>query len=62
MALALYGTELLLPPGKTSIPGFLVLTAVGGLAYGGSGIALRAFDLSELAALLRRRRRKPAPG
>ncbi len=62
MALALVGTELLLPPGKTSISGFLLLAAVGGLAYGGSGILLRAFDLSELAALLRRRRRKPAPG
>jgi putative peptidoglycan lipid II flippase len=62
MALALYGTEMLLGPGKTTIPEFLLLTLIGGIAYGGSGILLRAFDLSELTALLRRRRRKPAPG
>ncbi len=63
MALALYGVEMLLPPGKTTIPEFLLLTLVGGIAYGGSGILLRAFDLSELTALLRRRRRrKPATG
>ncbi len=52
----------LLPPGKTTILEFLLLTLVGGIAYGGSGILLRAFDLSELTALLRRRRRKPATG
>ena len=62
MALTLYGVEMLLPPGKTTIPEFLLLTLVGGIAYGGSGILLRAFDLSELTALLRRRRRKPATG
>ena len=62
MALALYGVEMLLPPGKTTILEFLLLTLVGGIAYGGSGILLRAFDLSELTALLRRRRRKPATG
>jgi putative peptidoglycan lipid II flippase len=56
MAAALYGTEILLPQGKTTIPEFLLLTLVGGIAYGGSGILLRAFDLSELTALLRRRR------
>jgi putative peptidoglycan lipid II flippase len=63
MALALYAVEvLLLPPGKTSIPGFLLLTVAGGIAYGGSGILLRAFDLAELTQLLRRRRRKPVTG
>ena len=62
MALALYGVEMLLPLGKTTIPEFLLLTLVGGIAYGGAGILLRAFDLSELTALLRRRRRKPATG
>jgi putative peptidoglycan lipid II flippase len=55
MALALYGTEFLLPAGKTTIPEFLLLTLVGGIAYGGSGILLRAFDLADLTALLRRR-------
>ena len=63
MAAALYATEVfILPLGKTTIPQFLLRTLVGGVAYGGSGILLRAFDLSELMALLRRRRRKPAPG
>jgi putative peptidoglycan lipid II flippase len=63
MALALFAVERwLLPAGKTTIPEFLLLTLTGGIAYGGSGILLRAFDLSELTALLRRRRRKPAPG
>jgi len=60
MAAAIAGTEFLLPPGKTSIPGFLLLTLAGGVFYGGSGILLGAFDLSELTALLRRRRAKAA--
>ncbi len=63
MAAALYATEVfVLPSGKTTIPQFLLLTLAGAVAYGGSGILLRAFDLSELMALLQRRRRKPAPG
>jgi putative peptidoglycan lipid II flippase len=56
MAAALYGTLHLLPPGKTSIPGFLLLTLVGFIAYAGAGLALRAFDLAELGALVKRRR------
>jgi putative peptidoglycan lipid II flippase len=55
MALALATTEFLLPPGKTTIPEFLLLTLVGGIAYGGSGILLQAFDLADITALLRRR-------
>jgi hypothetical protein len=62
MAAALYGTELLLPPGKTSIPEFLLLTLAGGVAYFGCGFLIRAFDLAELSALLRRRRRKAVAG
>jgi putative peptidoglycan lipid II flippase len=62
MAAALYGAEALLPPGKTNILGFLALTAVGGVAYAGGGMALRAFDLTELRALLSRRRAKKAAG
>jgi putative peptidoglycan lipid II flippase len=58
MALALYITEvLILPPGKTSLFGFLLLAVVGGAAYGGTGIGIGAFDLSELKMLLARRRR-----
>jgi putative peptidoglycan lipid II flippase len=61
MAAALYATQRLLPPGKTTIPEFLLLTLIGGIAYAGGGILLGAFDLTELRALLSRRR-KPAPG
>jgi putative peptidoglycan lipid II flippase len=60
MAAALWGTERLLPPGKTTIPEFLLLTLAGGIAYGGGGILLRAFDLAEWRLLLTRRRKKPA--
>lgn len=56
MAAALWGTELLLPPGKTDILDFLALTAAGGVGYLGSGLLLHAFDLTELRALLSRRR------
>jgi putative peptidoglycan lipid II flippase len=59
MAVALWGTEFLLHATKTTIPQFLLLTLVGGIAYGGSGILLRAFDLSELIGLVKRRRKKP---
>jgi putative peptidoglycan lipid II flippase len=62
MALALWATQRVLPPGKTTILEFLLLTAIGGIAYVGSGISLGAFDLSQLRALLSRRRTKPAPG
>ena len=62
MAAALYAVERLLPSGKTTILEFLLLTLVGAVAYFGSGILIRAFDLSEFSALLRRRRRKPAAG
>jgi putative peptidoglycan lipid II flippase len=58
MAAALYATQRLLPPGKTTIPEFLLLTLIGALAYAGSGIAIGAFDLSQLRALLSRRRAK----
>jgi putative peptidoglycan lipid II flippase len=61
MAAALWATQTLLPPGKTTIPEFLLLTLVGGIAYAGGGILIGAFDLTELRALLSRRR-KPAPG
>lgn len=56
MAAALYLTERLLPPGKTNIIDFAVLTLAGGIAYLGSGILLKAFDLTELRALVSRRR------
>ncbi|MDD2796019.1 murein biosynthesis integral membrane protein MurJ [Acidocella sp.] len=63
MAGALWAMKVfVLPHGKATIPQFLLLTLAGGIAYGGSGILLRAFDLSELAALLRRRRRKTGQG
>jgi putative peptidoglycan lipid II flippase len=58
MAMAIYGTELLLPPGKTDILDFAALTAAGAVAYLGSGLLLQAFDLTELRAILSRRRRK----
>jgi putative peptidoglycan lipid II flippase len=57
MAAALYETQRLLPPGKTTIPEFLLLTLVGGVFYFGPGILLRAFDLDILLRLLKRRRR-----
>jgi hypothetical protein len=59
-AAAIWGTEFLLPAGKTNIFGFLLLTLVGGVAYVGGGFLFRAFDLSELRGLLRRRRAKTA--
>jgi putative peptidoglycan lipid II flippase len=62
MALAIWGTEFLLPAGKTGVLGFLLLTLVGGVAYAGSGIAIGAFDLTELRALLSRRRAKAVAG
>jgi len=58
MAAALYLTQLLLPPGKTTIPQFLLLTLIGGAAYFASGLTLGAFDLSHLRTLLSRRRAK----
>jgi putative peptidoglycan lipid II flippase len=58
MAAALYTTQLLLPPTKTTIPEFLLLTLIGGAAYVSSGVALGAFDLTQLRALLARRRTK----
>jgi hypothetical protein len=58
MAAALYTTQLLLPPGKTTIPEFLLLTLIGGAAYAASGLTLGAFDLSHLRTLLSRRRAK----
>ncbi len=58
MAAALYLTERLLPPGKTNILDFSVLTIVGGITYLGSGLLSHAFDLSEVRALLSRRRAK----
>lgn len=62
MALAIYTLETWFGPSKTTIPEFLALTLVGGVAYGGIGLLLRAFDLSDISVLLRRRARKPAPG
>ena len=58
MAAAIWGTEHLLPPGKTHILDFLALTLAGGAAYLGCGILLHAFDLTELRAMLSRRRTK----
>jgi putative peptidoglycan lipid II flippase len=58
MAAALYGTERLLPGGKTSIPEFLLLTLVGGIFYFGPGVLLGAIDVDQLRQLLRRRRAK----
>jgi hypothetical protein len=60
MAAALYATQLLLPPGKTTIPEFLLLTLIGALSYVGSGIILGAFDLTHLRILLSRRRARAA--
>jgi putative peptidoglycan lipid II flippase len=60
MAAALYFTQRLLPPGKTNLIDFAVLTLAGGIAYLGSGILLKAFNLTELQALLSRRRARPA--
>jgi putative peptidoglycan lipid II flippase len=63
MAAAIAGAEyLLLPAGKTSILEFLLLTLVGGVAYGGFGVLIRAFDLSEFSLLLSRRRTRKAAG
>jgi putative peptidoglycan lipid II flippase len=59
MAAALAGTEHLLPVAKTTIPEFLLLTLIGGIVYAGGGVLLGAFDLTELKAILARRR-KPA--
>jgi putative peptidoglycan lipid II flippase len=56
MAAAIYGTERLLPAGKTSIPEFLLLTLVGGIFYFGPGLLLRAFDTEILVRLIKRRR------
>jgi putative peptidoglycan lipid II flippase len=56
MAGALYGTERLLPGGKTSIPEFLLLTLVGGIFYFGPGVLLGAIDVEQLRQLLKRRR------
>jgi len=61
MAAALYGTGLLLPAGKITVFGFLLLTLAGGIAYFGSGLLLRAFDLAEFTRLLRRRKRLTSP-
>lgn len=59
MAGAIAGTEHFFPASqKTTILEFLLLTVVGGLAYFGTGLAIRAFDLSEFTALLARRRRR----
>jgi len=59
MAAALAGTEHLLPVAKTTILEFLLLTLIGGIVYAGGGVLLGAFDLTELKAILARRR-KPA--
>jgi putative peptidoglycan lipid II flippase len=60
MAAAIWWVETMLAPGKTTIAGFLLLTLAGGVAYGGGGILLGAFDLTQLKLLVRRRRPKPA--
>jgi putative peptidoglycan lipid II flippase len=62
MAAAICGAEAWLPAGKTGVFGFLLLTVVGGAAYAGGGIALGAFDLTALRALLSRRRARAAAG
>jgi putative peptidoglycan lipid II flippase len=60
MAAAIAAVDAAFPAGKTSILEFLLLTAAGGVAYAGAGILIGAFDLSELKALLRRRRARTA--
>jgi putative peptidoglycan lipid II flippase len=55
MACALAITEHLLPGGRTTIPEFLLLTLVGGVAYGGGGLVLGAFDVTELKKVIRRK-------
>ena len=62
MAAALYGTAHVLPPGRTTLADFLALMAAGGVAYLGSGLLLRAFDLAALRAALSRRRMKAQAG
>jgi putative peptidoglycan lipid II flippase len=62
MAAAIWGAEALLPAGKTGVLGFSLLTFAGGIAYTGGGIAMGAFDLTELRALLSRRRARAAAG
>jgi putative peptidoglycan lipid II flippase len=62
MAAVLAAVEYALPRGTTSIPEFLLIALAGGAAYAGAGLGVGAFDLSELKALARRRRPKPAPG
>lgn len=59
MAAALAATQYVLPPGKATIPQFLLLTLIGGVVYAGGGIMLGAFDTATLRAILARRR-KPA--
>jgi putative peptidoglycan lipid II flippase len=62
MAASLYATEkFILPHHKTTIPEFLLLTLVGAIGYFGSGISLRAFDLSQFSRLMRWRRNR-SPG
>ena len=60
MAVAIYGAERLLPAGKSNIPEFLLLVAVGAVFYFGPGILLRAFALDEVLRILRRRRARAA--
>ncbi len=62
MALAIWAAERLLPAGKSGLLVFLLLTIIGGVAYAGGGVAIGAFDLTELRALLSRRRGKVAAG
>ncbi len=60
MAAALWGAQAVLPPGKTNIAEFLLISLMGGVAYGGGGMLLGAFDLAEWRGLLARRRRRAA--
>jgi len=62
MAVAICATEFLLPAGKMGVAEFLLLTVVGGAAYAGGGIAIGAFDLTELRMLLSRRRARASAG
>jgi len=58
MALAIWGAEHLFHTVKSTIPQFLVFTLVGAVFYFGPGIAMKAFDLSDVMRILRRRRAK----
>ncbi len=62
MAVVIALVEFWLGPSTTTILQFLLIAFASGLAYAGAGLALRAFDLTPLAPILRRLRKQPAHG